>query len=130
MRTETNSQDKHAVQIKISARDESRKLALLVAINMIHKPTEKDLIAATGIPQRSIHAMFSILARMDVVIQRVKGRRYGFYEIANEGPYNLDRAQKVIRQNYPETFYQIERHANLKSEAGSSVKITLAAGGN
>jgi len=98
--TNTNTQ--------IAARDDNRKLALLVAIKRIPKPTEKDLIEATNIPKRCVHSMIKALGRMSVVIERVNGRRHGYYTIADEGAFNLERAPEVLQYNYPDVFDQIE----------------------
>jgi hypothetical protein len=98
----------------IAARDDNRKLALLVAINRIPKPTERDLIEATNIPQRCVHSMFKSLSRMSVVIERVNGRRHGYYTIADSGAFDLCRAPDVLQYNYPEIFQQIEHIAQKK----------------
>lgn len=104
---------------QIAARDDNRKLALLVAIKRIPKPTEKDLIEATSIPKRCVHSMIKALGRMSVVIERVNGRRHGYYTIADEGAFNLARAPEVLQFNYPEVFQQIEVLALRKEEEAS-----------
>lgn len=99
---------------KLAIRDESRKLALLLALDRIPHPTEKDLIEATDIPKRTIHSLFKTLSRMRVAIERVNGRRHGYYEMTDVGIYNLERASEVIQSNYPEIFEKIESHAQAK----------------
>lgn len=101
---------------QIAARDDNRKLALLVAIKRIPKPTEKDLIEATNIPKRCVHSMIKSLSKMSVVIERVNGRRHGYYTIADEGAFNLERAPSVLQDNYPDVFQQIEVCAVRKEE--------------
>ena len=99
---------------QIAARDDNRKLALLVAIQRIPKPTESDLILATKIPKRCIHSMIKSFQKMSVIIERVNGRRHGFYTIADGGAYNLDRASAVLQENYPDIYDQIESCAVRK----------------
>lgn len=101
---------------QIAARDDNRKLALLVAIQRIPKATEKDLIEATSIPKRCVHSMIKSLSKMSVVIERVNGRRHGYYTIADGGAFNLERAPAVLQDNYPEIYEQIEFCAVKKEE--------------
>jgi hypothetical protein len=111
---------------QIAARDDNRKLALLVAIKRIPKPTEKDLIQATNIPKRCVHSIIKALGRMSVVIERVNGRRHGYYAIADEGAFNLARAPEVLKFNYPEVLQQIEFLALRKEkEAALAANIGL-----
>jgi len=98
----------------IAARDDNRKLALLVAINKIPFPTEKDLIEATSIPKRCVHSTFKAMAVMQVVVKRVNGRKHGYYEIEDEGGFNLERAPGILKLNYPDILQQIEDHARRK----------------
>jgi hypothetical protein len=110
---------------QIAARDDNRKLALLVAIKRIPKPTERDLIEATNIPKRCVHSMIKALGRMSVVIERVNGRRHGYYAIADEGAFNLARAPEVLQFNYPEVLQQIEFLALRKeNEAALAANIS------
>ena len=77
---------------EITARSFTRVLSLVVALEMIEKPDLKKLMDDTGIPERSIHAMFDRLHReYFMVIERVDGRRHGFYKVANWGMLNRDR---------------------------------------
>ena len=115
MTTEVESMSKP----QMAARDDNRKLALLVAINRIPKPKESDIIAATGLPKRCIYAMIDALGKMNVVIERANGRRYGYFKIADGGVYDLARAPEVLKQNYPNIFTQIEDLA-VKKESGAA----------
>lgn len=103
---------------QMAARDDNRKLALLVAINRIPNPKESDIIKATGLAKRSIYAMIEALGKMNVLIERANGRRYGYFKIADGGVYDLERAPEVLKQNYPEIFLQIEDLA-VKKEMGA-----------
>ncbi len=74
------------------ARSFTRVLSLVIALEKIERPDLKKLMDDTGIPERSIHAMFSRLHReYFMVIERVDGRRHGFYKVANWGMLNRDR---------------------------------------
>ena len=101
---------------RIAARDDNRKLALLLALRCIPKPTERDLTEATGIPARCIHAMFDSLSKLGVTVERVNGRRYGFYTIADSGAYCLETIPNVLQKNCPAVFQQIHDHAQQKRE--------------
>lgn len=102
---------------QIAPRDDNRKLALLVAIERIPKPTEKDLIEATSIPKRCVHSMIKTFDRMSVEIERINGRRHGYYTIADAGAYNLVRASEILKSNYPKVFERIEGLALRKEGA-------------
>ncbi len=102
--------------VKIAARDDLRKLVLLLAIQQIPRPNERDLILATGIPRRSIHSLLRVLNRECVTINRVNGRRHGYYEIADSCVYNLDRIPEVIEFNYPDVLQQILSFVCYKSQ--------------
>jgi hypothetical protein len=108
--------DKTINNTQIAARDDNRKLALIVAIQRIPRPTERDLIEATSIPKRCVHSMIKSLSKMSVIIERVNGRRHGYYTIADGGAYNLERAPAVLQDNYPDIYEQIENCALRKEE--------------
>lgn len=107
---------------QMAARDDNRKLALLVAINRIPKPKESDITSATGLPKRCIYAMIDALGKMNVVIERANGRRYGYFKIADRGVYDLERAPEVLKQNYPNIFTQIEDLAIKKEGSAADIK--------
>lgn len=76
----------------VPARSFKRAQHLLIAIERIEKPSLQSLIDRTGIPERSIHALLARLSREYwVAIERVDGRRYGYYRIADWGALNRDR---------------------------------------
>lgn len=100
---------------ELSARDDSRKLALLIAIDKIPSPTVNDIQAATDIPARTVHSMINALKKLDVSIVRVNGRRHGHYVIQDEGAYNVSRLPKVLEFHSPNTLQRIEQHAAQKS---------------
>lgn len=77
---------------EVPARSFSRVLSLIVAIEKIEKPDLKKLTIDTGIPERSIHAMLDKLHReYFMVIERVQGRRHGYYRISDWGALNRER---------------------------------------
>ena len=77
---------------EIPARSFTRVMSLIIAIEKIEKPSLQSLIDRTGIPERSIHAILARLSREYwVAIERVDGRRYGYYRIADWGALNRDR---------------------------------------
>lgn len=76
----------------VPARSFKRVQNLLIAIEKIEKPSLQSLIDRTGIPERSIHALLARLSREYwVAIERVDGRRYGYYRVADWGALNRDR---------------------------------------
>lgn len=76
----------------VPARSFTRLLSLIVAIEKIEKPDLKKLTTDTGIPERSIHAMLDKLHReYFMVIERVQGRRHGYYRISDWGALNEER---------------------------------------
>ena len=67
---------------------------VLVAIDNLEKPTLDDIVNEAGIPQRTMQAIFRRLEDQHrVVIERVNGRRHGYYKIADWG--NLDRSRVI-----------------------------------
>lgn len=77
---------------EIPARSFTRVMSLIIAIEKIEKPSLQSLIDRTGIPERSIHAILARLSREYwVAIERVDGRRYGYYRVADWGVLNRDR---------------------------------------
>lgn len=75
----------------VPARSFSRLLSLIVAIEKIEKPDLKKITDDTGIPDRSIHAMLDKLHKeYFMVIERVQGRRFGYYRISDWGAINKD----------------------------------------
>ncbi len=100
--------------VTIAARDDLRKLVLLLAIQQIPRPNERDLIEATSIPRRSIHSLLKALSRERVVIERVNGRRHGYYSIADSCVYNLNRIPEAIEFNYPDMLKQIQSFVEYK----------------
>lgn len=105
---------------RIAARDDNRKLALLMALQHIPKPTERDLTASTSIPARCVHAMFESLVKLGVSVERVNGRRYGYYTIADSGAYNLEKVPDVLQKNCPAVYQQIKEIAEQKRENQAS----------
>lgn len=76
----------------VPARSFTRLLSLIVAIEKIEKPDLKKITDDTGIPDRSIHAMLDKLSsEYFMVIERVQGRRHGYYRISDWGALNRDR---------------------------------------
>lgn len=67
---------------------------ILALIDTLEKPTLEDIAGEAGLPKRTVHAIFKRLEEQHrVLIERVNGRRHGYYEIVDWG--NLDR-QKII----------------------------------
>jgi hypothetical protein len=93
---------------EIQARSFSRVCGLLVAIEQLEKPDLHDLVNKTDIPRRSILGIFDRLEReYQVVIERINGRRHGYYEVADWGMLNRDRilqSQGEYPQRSPEGF--------------------------
>lgn len=80
---------------EVPARSFSRVLSLIVAIEKIERPDLKKLTTDTGIPERSIHAMLDKLHReYFMVIERVQGRRFGYYRISDWGALNRERVMQ------------------------------------
>ncbi|MFA0809498.1 helix-turn-helix domain-containing protein [Microbulbifer epialgicus] len=76
------------------ARHFERCELVLAAIDTIEKPSLEDLVTEIGLPHRTIHAIFKRLSDQHrVVIERVNGRRHGYYKITDWG--NLDRTNIV-----------------------------------
>lgn len=89
MTTDTIERSK---QKEIPARSFTRIMSLVIALEKIERPDLKKLMDDTGIPERSIHSMFGRLNReYFMVIERVDGRRHGFYKVANWGMLNRER---------------------------------------
>jgi len=102
---------------EIMGRGNDRKLAIMVAISLIPHPTEKNLTEAVGIPKRSVHSTFKLLRDMNVVIDRVKGRRHGYYLIADSGCFNLNRVHEVIQEKHPVIYNSIKSYAIEKDRS-------------
>lgn len=83
------------VPLKSAARRHFERCEILLAtIENLERPMLEDIVDRTGIPPRSIHAIFRRLEDQHrVVIKRINGRRHGYYQILDWG--NLDR-DKVI----------------------------------
>jgi len=92
-------------------RDDRRKLALLVAIDKIEKPKLPELEKALGYSPRAIQTMLKDLVGMGVIVTRVNGRRYGYYNIADTGVYDLDRATQIIQTSCIDVYEQIDKIA-------------------
>jgi len=99
---DTDKNNKH-----VPHRDDCRKLALLVAIDKIDKPKLPQLEEALGYSPRAILTMFTALEGVGVVIKRINGRRYGYYEIVDPGVFHLGRASEIIKTSYSDVFQQI-----------------------
>lgn len=79
------------IKNEVPARSFSRLLSLIVAIEKIEKPDLKKITDETGIPDRSIHAMLDKLHKeYFMVIERVQGRRWGYYQISDWGAINKE----------------------------------------
>lgn len=104
----------------LSARDENRKLALLIAIEKIEKPHQQDLADAIGVPERSILFLTQSLNKVGVVIERVNGKRYGYYEITDTGIFNTDRLPEIVKMSHPALLQQIEQYAKGKKAASKA----------
>ncbi len=77
-----------------SARHFLRCELVLALIDTLEKPTLEDIVSEAGLPKRTVHAIFKRLTEQHrVLIERVNGRRHGYYEIADWG--NLDRNRVV-----------------------------------
>ena len=96
-------------QKEIPARSFTRVLSLVIALEKIERPDLKKLTDDTGIPERSIHAMFGRLHReYFMVIERVDGRRHGFYKVANWGMLNKERILDLAQVDAPEKPVKVE----------------------
>ncbi len=96
----TTNDVEHSNQKEIPTRSFTRVLSLVVALEKIEKPDLKKLTNNTGIPERSIHAMLDRLHReYFMVVERVRGRRFGYYKITDWGALNKER---VMQQASPD----------------------------
>lgn len=102
---------------ELGTRDENRKLVLLIALEKIEKPAQQDLVDATGIPERSIHLLTQSLNKAGVVIERINGRRYGYYRISDSGIFNIERLPEVVKKSHPLLVEKIELYAQRKKTA-------------
>lgn len=94
---------------EIPARSFTRVLSLVIALEKIERPDLKKLTDDTGIPERSIHAMFGRLHReYFMVIERVDGRRHGFYKVANWGMLNKERILDLAQAEATENPVKVE----------------------
>lgn len=91
----TTNEVEHSSQKEVPARSFTRVLSLVVALEKIEKPDLKKLTTDTGIPERSIHAMLNRLHReYFMVVERVQGRRFGYYRITDWGALNKERVMQ------------------------------------
>lgn len=99
------------------ARSFMRVQTLLIAIEKLERPSLQALTEHTGIPERSIH---SLLAKMNkeffVFIERVNGRRHGYYRVVDWGALNRDRilalAEPKKGNSVDEEQVEIDFHQN------------------
>ena len=81
-------------ELEPNARNFLRCEIVLALIETLEKPTLEDIVNEAKLPKRTVHAIFKRLTEQHrVLIQRVNGRRHGYYEIADWG--NLDRDRVV-----------------------------------
>lgn len=85
----------------IPARNEYRKLALLIAIDKIDKPSMANLVETTGIPARSVDSIIKNATKFGVVIRRKGGRKYGHFSLQNPGVYNIGKIPELLNKNFP-----------------------------
>ena len=80
-----------SISVEPCARHFERCELVLAAIDTLDKPTLEDIVSAAGLPPRTVHAIFKRLTDQHrVVIERVNGRRHGYYEVADWGNLNRD----------------------------------------
>lgn len=79
---------------------------VLAAIETLEKPTLDDIVSTVNLPSRTVHAIFKRLEDQHrVVIERVNGRRHGYYEVADWG--NLNKENIVSHICFKETGSQV-----------------------
>lgn len=88
-----NSSDSERA-LDVNARHFLRCELVLTAIETLDKPRLEDIVVQSGLPERTVHAIFKRLADQHrVSIIRENGRRHGYYRIADWG--NLNRTSIV-----------------------------------
>lgn len=72
---------------------------VLAAIDAIERPSAEDLIRHTQIPRRTIcDVICSLREDYCVLIERVDGRKHGFYRIIDWGVFNPDEIKRIGRE--------------------------------
>lgn len=80
------------------ARHFERCELVLAAIETLDKPTLDDIVTTVHLPSRTVHAIFKRLEDQHrVIIERVNGRRHGYYEVADWGNLNRDNIVSHMR---------------------------------